>query len=1119
MSRIKGSNVTGAPIELTSAAPVDAKSIVDLKSDLITKAVWEAPSSAGANAGKMFCYFGMQVYVGGDTTENNGLYVLQNNTNEVDDASGTGANKAALKAANWVRISQTDTKIEEIKSGLEDAIATKLDKDFVTTYAQGTLEEGTVFAARSDNTAAATNVYITGQQIKAFAAAAVSDKGTFSTDEDLLAAYPNPEADWTATVLETGTTWIATEQEDGSIAWVDSQKASGVTSVNGKTGIVTLVAADIDDVYSDTETDAAISTAVSGASSTINSRIDSEVSALSGSIAEVDGKVTTLNGLVSTNTESIGRINTTIGNAEGGLIKDIADNASAIEGLESSKADKGTTLAEYGIGDAYTKTEIDSTFGSVNEQISGLTSSYNSVQDQANATASALSALTTRVDTAESDITTLEGQVASLTTGLASVYTKTEADAKFVETDSDASLKSLVVDSGEVAKNTSISLKNTTGSEATGITIEQLSTYTYINKVQSGYHYLQGNLVTEDSSNGQNSKLATDKWVTTQITSAVTGGVTGVAKLADNQTFTGSNTFEKEITAAGVHFASGEDSSFVDGGKITGVLDSSSANTGSLDDVFSGYASDTTVPTTSAVEKIAAGLNAKIKENASAIEGVSSSLNSRIDNLKADSIKFSSTYENQSATVESEITEIKSGKADKATTIAGYGITDAYTKQEVESAIDAKIGTFVEINASFSKLEDITDPKSNIIYLIPVSDPEQQNVKEEYIWTGSAWELIGTTSVDLSGYQTKTLSSAITVDEVEQTTVEGALTAINTLAAANKAEIAGVDAKVEDVISGYVKTDSNASLTGLTVDSKSTNTTITVKSDVSGYAYGFTLAQNSAYTQLNGVQGSESVYGTLTTAGNDSQKVGKIVIDTELSNYVRTDDVSHFVAPWIEATSTFKVSSGGSQTFQFNTHSGYDGTVPTLEINGPDTSAVVQGNVTTGGTDHGGKIIITDADVVDTASVVNVPALKDGSATAVYTSTAADTTFAKADASNVSAVASWKSKLGFVSTTGDETIAGVKTFSDGINIAGKVEKTVAGSTTQTATLSAGVTHATIRWVSASTEINYEVCIAAGDEVTLLKEVISGNGENGITNIANNVITFGSEGKAYIVEYK
>ena len=37
--------------------------------------------------------------------------------------------------------------------------------------------------------------------------------------------------------------------------------------------------------------------------------------------------------------------------------------------------------------------------------------------------------------------------------------------------------------------------------------------------------------------------------------------------------------------------------------------------------------------------------------------------------------------------------ELETGKADKATTLAGYGITNAYTKSEVDSAISAAITT------------------------------------------------------------------------------------------------------------------------------------------------------------------------------------------------------------------------------------------------------------------------------------------------------------------------------------------------------------------------------------------------------------------------------------------
>ena len=123
MSRVKGTNVTGAPIELTSGAPVDAKMLVDTKADLYNASTWQAPSAAGANAGKMFCYYGMLVYVGNDAEhpENNGLYVLQNS-----GANDANADATANSGANWVRISQTDTRINAIESDI-DSIQSELE--------------------------------------------------------------------------------------------------------------------------------------------------------------------------------------------------------------------------------------------------------------------------------------------------------------------------------------------------------------------------------------------------------------------------------------------------------------------------------------------------------------------------------------------------------------------------------------------------------------------------------------------------------------------------------------------------------------------------------------------------------------------------------------------------------------------------------------------------------------------------------------------------------------------------------------------------------------------------------------------------------------------------------
>ena len=48
--------------------------------------------------------------------------------------------------------------------------------------------------------------------------------------------------------------------------------------------------------------------------------------------------------------------------------------------------------------------------------------------------------------------------------------------------------------------------------------------------------------------------------------------------------------------------------------------------------------------------------------------------------------------------------------------------------------------------------EDISD---TTIYLVPAEDPEVGNYYEEYIHVNDAWELVGTTAVDLSAYYTK----------------------------------------------------------------------------------------------------------------------------------------------------------------------------------------------------------------------------------------------------------------------------------------------------------------------------------------------------------------------------
>lgn len=46
--------------------------------------------------------------------------------------------------------------------------------------------------------------------------------------------------------------------------------------------------------------------------------------------------------------------------------------------------------------------------------------------------------------------------------------------------------------------------------------------------------------------------------------------------------------------------------------------------------------------------------------------------------------------------LQNRVTTLENGKADKATTLSGYGITDAYTKTQTNSQIDTKVAALVD---------------------------------------------------------------------------------------------------------------------------------------------------------------------------------------------------------------------------------------------------------------------------------------------------------------------------------------------------------------------------------------------------------------------------------------
>ena len=147
-----------------------------------------------------------------------------------------------------------------------------------------------------------------------------------------------------------------------------------------------------------------------------------------------------------------------------------------------------------------------------------------------------------------------------------------------------------------------------------------------------------------------------------------------------------------------------------------------------------------------------------------------------------------------------------------------YLKSETYTKTEVDT---------IASNIKNSRFEAVatlptTDIKTNVIYLVPSTDPKTSNVKDEYInldGTSAGWEKIGSTDIDLSNYVTTTdLATALadyttTTDlntllaaKADKSTVDGILdgSSIDSFgdvetALADKADISDVPTKTSDL--------------------------------------------------------------------------------------------------------------------------------------------------------------------------------------------------------------------------------------------------------------------------------------------------------------------------------
>ena len=147
--------------------------------------------------------------------------------------------------------------------------------------------------------------------------------------------------------------------------------------------------------------------------------------------------------------------------------------------------------------------------------------------------------------------------------------------------------------------------------------------------------------------------------------------------------------------------------------------------------------------------------------------------------------------------------------------LANYYLkSDTYTQTEVNNLISAAV------NGRFEKVTVLpASGEPNVIYLVPKTTALTNNVYDEYIWQDNAWELLGSTEIDLSNYVTTTDLSTALADYVTSSTFNTTIANYYT-----KTEVGNLlDEKVDKVSGKGLSTyDYDATAKGI-VDNVTTN--------------------------------------------------------------------------------------------------------------------------------------------------------------------------------------------------------------------------------------------------------------------------------------------------------
>ena len=219
------------------------------------------------------------------------------------------------------------------------------------------------------------------------------------------------------------------------------------------------------------------------------------------------------------------------------------------------------------------------------------------------------------------------------------------------------------------------------------------------------------------------------------------------------------------------------------------------------------------------------------------------------------------------ATLENRVYAVENTKANKATTLQGYGILDAYTKVEVDAKVSS-VYTYKGTITDYSALLNLKNMQVGDVYNL-ISTGENQ------AWTGYTWEPLAGT-INLSAYLEKAEASTLyttntlfnaTADQVILNTT--AISSLQTLKADKESTLSGYG-----IIDAYTKTEIDTEL-----EKYKTHSGLTERDAINSHpATAISVTPPSGYTSVD-------VNSIVTEIVNKKQDKNKTLNDVIVNNF------------------------------------------------------------------------------------------------------------------------------------------------------------------------------------------------------------------------------------------